>query len=107
MTPDWAKTAQVGDKVTQLEHDEDWFPMLGEQVPEFGVVYTIRSIYADYDGVYLRFDEITNCPMSYADGFEELAFDAFGFRPVQPRKTDISIFTDMLKTVEQPLKEEA
>lgn len=62
-----------------------------------GDIFTIRAIktgeFVAYDGVKqsisLRFEEI-DPPLS--------GFDPCFFRPVVTRKTDISIFTDMLHT---------
>ena len=71
----------------------------GETLPSAGVVYTIREIEppsADPLGlVFIRLFEIIN-PSSHE--FGECAFNSQRFRPVVERKTDISIFTDMLKT---------
>jgi hypothetical protein len=46
----------------------------------------------------LWLDEIKNPVLRYTDGdVGEIPFAAFRFRPVVERKTDISIFTAMLK----------
>lgn len=67
-----------------------------ESYPTIGTIYTLRSIFADDDGVFVRLREIRNPVMHYEDGTEEMAFDVQFFRPVQPRRTDISVFTSML-----------
>lgn len=100
MSAEWIKTAKVGDKVTPIaewpntrEHDN-------EILPKFGEVYTIRSIEIDADGPGIRLIEIVNQKQIYRDGASllwcECNYAAAGFRPVEPRKTDISIFTGML-----------
>ena len=72
-----------------------------EQRPKVGKIYTIRALMAFGNGVYLHLEEIHNRARRYAfpDGisrFIEAPWHASFFRPVQPRQTDISIFTQML-----------
>lgn len=93
----WVNTAKVGDKVTPLIEQGCWNAMRGEAVPVFGVVYTIRKIMQEPDGIYLWLVEIVNAPKHYPDGFMEVAFYALDFRPVETRPTDICVFTSMLK----------
>lgn len=104
---DWIKTAKVGDKVvcvsefSKSEQHEPW-----ETFPVLGGVYTIRDIFPRQSGIYLVFEEIVNPKAHYGDsGFTEAKFSARRFRPVTPRKTDISVFERMLKTVGEPIEE--
>jgi len=68
--------------------------------PKRGQVYTIRDItighLSDGDVVCLRFKEIRNSYRHAVFDGGEFAFAARNFRPVQSRKTDISIFKVML-----------
>lgn len=70
----------------------------GERMPYKGQVLTIRSIEinSEDDRPYLRFEEIVNPIAEYPSGTHECRFLAFQFRPV--RKTDISVFTELLET---------
>lgn len=68
-----------------------------------GSVYHIRAIgdYGDPAGPWVKLREVKNvtCRAVLWDGrtvHEELVYSASRFRPVQERKTDISIFTAML-----------
>ena len=76
-----------------------------EAHPIVGRVYTIRSTSADEEGVFVRLDELRNPVLCYVDRIAEVEFEALFFRPVQPRATDISIFTAML--TDQRQKEKA
>lgn len=64
--------------------------------PEFGVVYTVRAIFEMQGAICIRLKEIRNKVSRWRDGRYEPGFEAYAFRPVQTRKTDISIFTAML-----------
>lgn len=69
--------------------------------PVKGSVYTVRAIVtSDYTGkVLLLLVEIDNREQAKAtDWHKEPGVESDRFRPVIERKTDISIFTDMLKT---------
>jgi hypothetical protein len=57
--------------------------------PIHGCIYTIRSIQAYFDGVFIRLEEVRN--PEYDDA-QEAQFWAAHFRPVQPRKTSIEVF---------------
>jgi hypothetical protein len=79
-----------------------------EIIPEVGRVYTIREIGYLYpsplhDHLCVRLVEVVNRPLLYAfcDEPLETAFGVSRFRRVQPRKTDISIFTAMLNPKKQ------
>lgn len=71
-----------------------------ERGPVYGEVYTVRGFY-DCDGIWLS--EIKNDPVVHTDGFTESAFYIWRFRPLIERKTDISIFTEMLKPKQREL----
>lgn len=65
--------------------------------PQVGSIYRIRGFRdIGYDNLlFIWLEEIVNPPAVFADGHsEEPSFDLRGFRPV--RKTDISVFTEML-----------
>lgn len=75
-----------------------------EVVPVAGQVYTIRAIGKFYPGnpeeLVIVLNEIVNPVLPYRYGYSvvrsERCFGVFRFRPVQKRKTDISIFTAIL-----------
>lgn len=61
--------------------------------PEKHGIYTIRDIYVQNGRDLLLLQEVHN-PMW--EGGEEYGFNSRGFRPIVERKTEISIFTQML-----------
>lgn len=70
--------------------------MPGEVCPACGEVYTIRDIVPPDEvdsGIGIRLVEIVNPEIEH---WVECSFLAGNFRPVQTRKTDISIFEAML-----------
>lgn len=73
--------------------------------PVVGGIYTVRDIYAPPLGVDgptgLRFVEFVNPPKLFNGFAIEIAFWDRCFRPIQERKTDISIFTEMLTPTKQ------
>ena len=86
----------VGQKVVCLA-DLSRLTLPSEVAPTKGAVYTIRAIMTDnkgYLGLFLV--EIKNPPVYCALGFCERALWAGHFRPVIEKKTDISIFTQLL-----------
>lgn len=72
-----------------------------DTLPEKGSVYTIRGFHTSPLGVGIYLEEIINPRHNWTDGFVEAAFSVEGFRPV--RKTDISVFTEMLNVT--PVRE--
>lgn len=101
MIPEWAKTAKVGDKVVCVAKYLVR-PGYEEIQPVVGGVYTIREVlHDDYDCIAFCFEEIINRKFRYIDGFSETYFWANKLRPVQTRKTDISIFHEILKSVSE------
>lgn len=109
----WIHRAKPGDKVVCIRDDflEGYAHI--ETRPVVGGIYTIREIDPNYPKaksaclVALRLVEIRNPVLPYIEGEYEAAWNYERFRPVEPRKTDISIFTDMLKTVGKPVTEDA
>lgn len=91
---DW----HVGMKVVCVEDKADWVSLFDGgtsaalRFPKSNHVYTISRIIAQGSDVGIQVEEIAT---QYRDG-SEIAFWAGCFRPVQPRATDISIFTAML-----------
>lgn len=90
-------TFHVGQKVVCVHAfvDEVRFPTLC--IPVRGGIYTIRAIIQGHDGIRLRdgllLEEITN---GLGPRGIEYNFNPERFRPVVERKTDISVFTEML-----------
>jgi len=117
MSAEWIKAAKVGDRVVAVDMDryEPKGYVLLEPVvaPETGKIYTIRSITIGVLGgvVCFKVHEIADQKVRVLINGEErigdVVFDAVGFRPVQPRKTSISIFTDILKKASKPVEEHA
>lgn len=92
----------VGQKVVVAFPYEEHIHLLaascGETLPEPNVIYSIREIEPpdpDDGMVCIRLHEIVN-PSGVFQG--ECAFNSQRFRPVIERKTDISIFTNILNT---------
>ena len=90
-------TFRVGQKVVCIDNSmapglQRWH---GQTYPEIGPVYTVRAIVLSSSGYEcLLLAEIVN---PIPDGYRgEGGFEAVRFRPIVERKTDISIFTDML-----------
>lgn len=94
---------RVGQKVVCVSAGTNGHPM--DIRPRVGCVYTIRGIEFDRPApihpVGLWLEEIKNPLRSYAgySEFSETSFSALRFRPVIERKTDISVFTEILRKV--------
>jgi hypothetical protein len=87
----------VGQKVVCIAQASSPY---GEAVPQVGSVYTIREVCDGQEyGPCYRLIEIANPPMGYADGYRECDFTHRLFRPVIEKKTDISVFTQILDKV--------
>lgn len=96
---------RVGQKVVCI--DDVWPPYRHPLIllrPVHGEVYTIRFIEPAAYGIGVLLEEIRNHPSVFRDGAGEPGFLARRFRPLIERKTDISIFTEMLNTKETPVK---
>lgn len=70
----------------------------GVEYPVVGNVYTVRSVYKTNRGnVGVKLNEIDNSQACSLLGLpHEYGFEAYRFRPVVERKTDISCFKAML-----------
>lgn len=73
-------------------------------LPVEGQTYTIRDMIPHASGeIGIRLAEVVNpdleIGMTYKDGSKEPMFSHVQFRPVVTRKTDISVFTKMLRDV--------
>jgi hypothetical protein len=93
-------TFRVGQKVVCIDASGGALNWGGKRRPVLGAVYTVRSVYRQEDepeGILL--EEIINQLHPCGD---EYGFRARRFRPIVERKTDISIFTAMLKTDSVP-----
>ena len=71
-------------------------------LPVRGRIYTVRGFvvpYAGYPGIPgMLLEEIINPPCPYYEGTFEPSFFPSHFRPVTEHKTDISVFTDALRS---------
>lgn len=84
----------VGQKVVCID---DNFSRKFVTNPVMSKIYTLREVYPFADGIGVLLDEIRNEPRQWSDDYGEPGFRASRFRPVVEKKTDISIFTEMLK----------
>jgi hypothetical protein len=89
----------IGVQVVCLKSGWDVSPAAGERFPVKGDILTIREIIIDNapeksDSIFFRFVEISNPIRIEFTG--EISFARIWFRPV--RKTDISVFTELLET---------
>lgn len=94
----------VGQKVVFVDEAglttrERKIALYGIKYPDVSGTYIVREVLI-WDGrPCIRLCEITNPKVLYEnEGESEQAFAAWRFRPVIERKTDISIFTEMLNT---------
>lgn len=101
---DW----KVGDKVVCVNDGyvpQRWKTIGGLDGLTTGKVYTIRRIGPQYGHVTVSLEEIVRPIRGVkTDGSpltEEIGYNPSRFRPVQPRKTDISVFTALLHTNKQ------
>lgn len=88
----WAKPgAKVVSLITFRNLEED------EVGPVESGVYTIRDVVPEPNGtVGLRFEEISNEPFDYADGFNECTFAVEKFRPLITQQDDVELFRHLL-----------
>lgn len=110
MTADWIRYAKVGDKVVCVDAANRpgrfW---RRERKLVAGSVYTITGIFVsemllDPGEILFEFAEMGK----FVDAAgRRLGYRACRFRPIQPSKTDISIFTDMLKKAGKRIEETA
>jgi len=94
---DW----HVGMKVVCVDDSNRTYEHMGFTYVKKGSVYTIREMYMT-TRLAILVEEVVNRPAAVrGHGIREPGFGACHFRPVQPRKTDISIFTAMLNNQRQ------
>lgn len=102
----------VGQKVVCIsdQGDDPNFTLLTDiERPKVGRIYTVRriSVGSLCGKVGITVEEIPEQrPLLIRDGMMGIGsvlFDAIDFRPLVARKTDISIFTDMLNRVGEPV----
>lgn len=95
----WIMHAKPGDKVQCIRDAWEWNGVATDPAynPRQGEIYTIASIDADCCGVFFMLEEAIS-----GDWYEWV-----GFRPLQSRSSDISIFTNMLKSAPAPVEEVA
>lgn len=96
---DWIKTAKVGDRIVCVDANG----LFVCQPLQSGEVYVIREIVEWYGEIGILLDGIHN--EMHPSG--EYGYYAHRFRPVTPRKTDITVFTDILRKVGKPVTEAA
>lgn len=115
-TPEWVKTAKVGDKVVHVggrvrgrgraDVSRGEAIKRGAVLPNRGSVYTIRKINVCSHDTLILLNEIDNSHLiGVWGGTIEPGFSIYQFRPVQPRKTDISVFERLLHTVPAELED--
>jgi hypothetical protein len=106
-------TFRVGQKVTLISKPPQAYGYGTEILAQFGVVYTIRSIFEGDFGAVLRFHEIRNARREYfyfGRAVEmEPGFTATWFRPVVEPKIELpECLTALLDTSKhKPLREPA
>jgi hypothetical protein len=108
---DWIKTAKVGDKIVaipvEMEIPQGCELLEPIQMPEVGKEYTISEIIIGvlYGTPCIKVDEIAEQRIRVKINGDELVggvvFEASGFRPVQRRTTDITVFQRMLSPVRE------
>lgn len=91
---DWVKTAQAGDRVICF-NDRGF-----SDVIQAGKEYVIRLIYEDEGAIFVALVGV--CESSETPGFYPSRF-----RPVEPRKTDISFAHEILRKASKPVTEDA
>lgn len=104
MTPEWVKNAKVGDKVVCIDGTPKFY-IAGANILKTNEVCTIRFIglwKGDLDRVVIQTEEHIN---THLNEYYEPAFNAANFKPLEKRKTDISVFTSMLKKHHKEKKE--
>jgi hypothetical protein len=95
-------TFRVGQKVVCVEDGPTFQPgkmwSMLSSYPVIHGVYTIRDVLLAFSCQYVRLVEVSNPRDNWIPiGYAEPCFWHALFRPVVERKTDISIFTAMLK----------
>lgn len=102
---------RVGQKVVCIGTDgtpnvdwEEWVSYWKIARPSRGSVYTVRDIRAGADRQHIRLVEIINPTAEFSDAPpQEPWFWASAFRPIVERKTDITVFTEILRKATKPV----
>ncbi len=95
----------VGQRVVCITEWEE--PRYHDEIfPKRGCFYTVRTADVEGDEQWLRLNEIVNPALEYEEGIGEAKFLSYGFRPVEERQTDISVFAEMLTKAPQELERE-
>lgn len=99
MTPDWIRTAKIGDKVVCVDDSEGRVDIASIKYRlKIGAVYTLSEITMQFSEPAVSVDEIPSQYLGH-DGFYYTGYMAAArFRPVEPRKTSIEVFTNLLIT---------
>lgn len=96
----WIQRAKPGDKVVcvNLEYTHPDFEIWGwtETDPQIGDIGTIREVFEESGLIWLKLAE-----------FPGWDYSASHFRPVEPRKTDISFAHEILRKATKPVEENA
>ena len=91
---------KVGQKVVRFKGREEAARLYGAPFPRLNEVCTISNIYVDCDGDEQL--ELVEYPSPARQGWHAGYLARF-FRPVVERKTDISVFTEMLTSKNKEL----
>ena len=92
---------RVGQKVTMIAPHQFESMCEDEVQPVFGDIYTVRCVVNIIGRLALIFDEIKN-PRDRYHNSGEACFNARRFRPIVERKTDISVFDEILRRESAP-----
>lgn len=68
------------------------------ETPVEGQIYTVRAVGWSHGVASIRLNEIKRCECEQCVRMDKSWYGASRFRPVQKRKTDISVFTALLNT---------
>lgn len=94
---------RIGQKVVCVAHFPRERRMAWATYAEKNQVYTVRGYVIRTDGVEcLLLNEIHNPPRPSRIGIVEFGFRANYFRPIVERKTDISVFVEILRRESVP-----
>ncbi len=94
MSADWIKAAKAGDEIICI-NDRGFTDVIHR-----GSKYAIQFIYEDEGALWVALVGV--CERSDAPGFSPSRF-----RPVEPRKTDISFAHEILRKASKPVREDA
>ncbi len=80
------------------------------QLPKKGEKYTIRAVFIGMDDLgqekpTLYLNEIHNPPCNTIQGIKEQGFDWRGFKPLDEKTTDISVFEEILVKMPQRISQ--